>query len=57
MTARVERRVAGHEWKNLQKEKNMTWDFVLAGLIGFIDLNPLIDLVAVPLSWLLIFWR
>jgi hypothetical protein len=28
-----------------------TWDFVLAALIGLIDLNPLIDLIFVPLSW------
>jgi hypothetical protein len=28
-----------------------TWDFVLAALIGLIDLNPLIDLLFVPLSW------
>lgn len=27
------------------------WDFVLAALIGLIDLNPLLDLVFVPLSW------
>jgi hypothetical protein len=32
------------------------WDFVLAGLIGFIDLNPLPDLVAVPLAWALVFF-
>jgi len=35
----------------------MAWDFVLAGLIGFIDLNPLIDLIAVPAAWLITFWR
>ena len=33
------------------------WDFVLAALIGFIDLNPLPDLLAVPAAWLLLFWR
>ena len=33
-----------------------TWDFVIAGLIGIIDLNPLIDLVFVPLAWLMLFW-
>ena len=33
------------------------WDFVLAGLIGLIDLNPLIDLVFVPLAWAITFWR
>jgi len=31
-------------------------DVVIAALIGIIDLNPLIDLVFVPLSWLLLFW-
>ncbi len=31
-------------------------DFVLGALIGLIDLNPLLDLVFVPLSWLLIWW-
>jgi hypothetical protein len=31
-------------------------NFVLAALIGLIDLNPLIDLIFVPLSWLLL-WR
>lgn len=33
------------------------FDFALAALIGFIDLNPLLDLVFTPLSWLLVFWR
>ncbi len=33
-----------------------TWDFVLAGLIGLIDLNPLIDLIFVPLSWAILWW-
>ncbi len=32
------------------------WDFVLAGLIGLIDLNPLIDLIFVPLAWVITFW-
>jgi hypothetical protein len=32
-------------------------DVVLGALIGLIDLNPFIDLVFVPLSWLLLFWR
>lgn len=32
-------------------------DVVIGALIGLIDLNPLIDLVFVPLSWLLLFWR
>ncbi len=31
-------------------------DFVIAALIGLIDLNPLIDLVFVPLSWALLFF-
>jgi hypothetical protein len=34
----------------------MNLDFVLAALIGLIDLNPLIDLIFVPLSWFLL-WR
>ncbi len=33
------------------------WDFVLAGLIGLIDLNPLLDLVFTPLAWAITFWR
>jgi hypothetical protein len=34
----------------------MRWlDFVIAALIGFIDLNPLPDLVGTPLAWLLLF--
>lgn len=33
------------------------FDIALAALIGFIDLNPLLDLVFTPLSWLLVFWR
>ena len=32
-------------------------DFVVAALIGLIDLNPLIDLIFVPLSWALLFFR
>lgn len=35
----------------------MTWDFIIAGLIGIIDLNPLIDLIFVPLAWALLFFR
>ena len=31
-------------------------DIVLGALIGLIDLNPLLDLVFVPLSWFLLFW-
>ncbi len=34
----------------------MTLDFVIAALIGLIDLNPLIDLIFVPLSWALLFF-
>ncbi len=33
-----------------------TIDFVVSALIGFIDLNPLIDLILVPLSWMLLWW-
>ncbi len=32
-----------------------TLDLVLAGLIGFVDLNPLLDLIFTPLSWALLF--
>ena len=35
----------------------MAWDFVLAALIGWIDLNPLPDLIAVPVAWIITFWR
>ncbi len=35
----------------------MTLDFVIAALVGFIDLNPLLDLVFTPLSWVLLFWN
>ncbi len=31
------------------------WDFVLAAMVGFIDLNPLPDLILVPLTWLGLF--
>ena len=31
------------------------WDFVLAALIGLIDLNPLLDIIFVPLAWVLTF--
>ena len=34
-----------------------TWDIVIGALIGLIDLNPLIDLVFVPLSWFLLWYR
>jgi len=33
-----------------------TLDFAIAALIGLIDLNPLIDLIFVPLSWALLFF-
>lgn len=33
------------------------WDFVLAGLIGLIDLNPLLDLIFTPLAWAITFWQ
>ncbi len=35
----------------------MALDFVIGALIGLIDLNPLWDLVLVPVSWLLLWWR
>ena len=31
-------------------------DFAVAALIGFIDLNPLLDLVFTPLAWALLFF-
>jgi hypothetical protein len=34
-----------------------TLDFVLGALIGLIDLNPLIDLIFVPLSWFLLWYN
>jgi hypothetical protein len=34
----------------------MTWDLVIAGLIGLIDLNPLLDLIFTPLAWALLFF-
>ena len=34
----------------------MTWDLILAALIGLIDLNPVIDLVLVPLTWALLWF-
>ena len=33
----------------------MNMDVIIAALIGLIDLNPLIDLIFVPLSWFLLF--
>jgi len=35
----------------------MTMDWVIGALIGLIDLNPLIDLVFVPLSWFLLWYH
>ena len=35
----------------------MTLDVIIGALIGLIDLNPLLDLVFVPLSWLLLWWN
>jgi hypothetical protein len=32
-------------------------DVAVAALIGLIDLNPLIDLLFVPLSWALLFFH
>ena len=32
-------------------------DVIVGALIGLIDLNPLLDLVFVPLSWLLLWWN
>lgn len=34
-----------------------TIDFVLAALVGLIDLNPLLDLIFTPLAWALTFFR
>ena len=31
------------------------WDFVLAGLIGLIDLNPFLDLIFTPVAWAITF--
>ena len=31
------------------------WDFVLASLIGLIDLNPFLDLILTPIAWVLVF--
>jgi len=31
-------------------------DLILAGLIGLIDLNPLLDLIFTPLAWFLTFF-
>ena len=31
------------------------WDFVLASLIGLIDLNPFLDLILTPVAWVLVF--
>lgn len=42
---------------SITQEVFMTWDFVIAALIGIIDLNPLIDLGLVPLTWFLLFFK
>lgn len=34
----------------------MSLDFIVAFLIGLIDLNPLLDLIFTPLSWALLFF-
>lgn len=31
------------------------WDFVLAALIGLIDLNPFWDLIFTPVAWVVTF--
>lgn len=31
------------------------WDFILASVIGLIDLNPFLDLLLTPLAWILTF--
>ncbi len=31
------------------------WDFVLASLIGLIDLNPFLDLILTPIAWIITF--
>jgi len=33
------------------------WDFILAGLVGLIDLNPFLDLLFTPLAWFITFWK
>jgi len=39
----------------LKEGKKMSLDFVVAALIGLIDLNPILDLVFTPLAWLFLF--
>jgi len=34
----------------------MTWDIIIAALIGWIDLDPLINFIEVPLTWFLLFF-
>ena len=34
----------------------MTLDLVISALIGLIDLNPLLDLIFTPLSWVLLWF-
>lgn len=31
------------------------WDFILAALIGLIDLNPFLDLLFTPVAWAITF--
>jgi len=33
----------------------MFWNFVLASLIGSIDLNPFLDLLLTPIAWAVTF--
>jgi hypothetical protein len=33
------------------------WNFVIAGLVGLIDLNPLPDPFLDITSWVLLFWK
>lgn len=35
----------------------MFWDFVLASVIGLVDLNPFLDFFLTPLAWALTFLR
>ena len=34
----------------------MTLDLVISALIGLIDLNPLLDLIFTPISWVLLWF-
>jgi hypothetical protein len=33
----------------------LSWDLILAGLIGLIDLNPFLDLLFTPAAWAIVF--